>query len=81
MRKRREGDQRTMKDGAGQGKRLACNANGRMAKLDCATRARLEHHDKVGHRGSESRKTSIGLVPGAGLEPARCCHRGILSSI
>ena len=23
----------------------------------------------------------ISLVPGAGLEPARCCHRGILSPL
>jgi hypothetical protein len=28
MTKRQEGDQRMMKHGAGQGKRLACNANG-----------------------------------------------------
>ena len=26
-------------------------------------------------------KSLIYMVPGAGLEPARCCHRGILSPL
>ena len=27
------------------------------------------------------KKTKLRMVPGAGLEPARCCHRGILSPL